>query len=56
MAPICNQILVPHNQLVCIVIVEVSSNNYEGFTLRIEYSRIHQYSRISTEWEENKIP
>jgi hypothetical protein len=44
------------------VIAEVGSNNYEASTLGIvsseyqkEYSRIHQYSQISTKWEENKI-
>jgi hypothetical protein len=47
------------------VIVEDVSINYEESTLRTlssEYTRIlqniriYEYSQISTEWEENKIP
>jgi hypothetical protein len=55
--------LVPYNKLVCMVIVEVISNNYEASTLRIvsrEYNIILQItpliSNLNIEWEENKIP
>jgi hypothetical protein len=34
MSPTCNQMLVPCNQLVNMVIVEVGSNKYEASTLR----------------------
>jgi hypothetical protein len=49
MSPICNQMLVPCNHLVCLVIVEEETNNYEASTIRtvsIEYNRILQITPI----------
>jgi hypothetical protein len=48
MTPICNQMLVPYNPLVCMVI-EVGSNNYGAYTFGIvnsEYQRILQITSI----------
>jgi hypothetical protein len=46
---ICTHMLVHCNPLVCMVIVEVGSNNYEGSTLRTvsrEYNRILQITPL----------
>jgi hypothetical protein len=61
MSPICNQMLVPYDQLCCMLIVEVGSNNYEASTLRTvsrEYNIIilitSIYSKTCTNWYVNR--
>jgi hypothetical protein len=62
MSPICNLLIVPYSPLVCMVIVDDVTNNWMSLHLELspqsttEYSILHQYSQISTKWEENKIP
>jgi hypothetical protein len=49
MSPICTQMLVPYSQLLCMIIVEVGSNNYAASTLRTisrEYNIILQITPI----------
>jgi hypothetical protein len=55
--------IVPCNQLLCMVIADDVSNYFDAFKLRtvsMEYtripSRIYQYSQIYTNWDDNRLP
>jgi hypothetical protein len=67
MSPVCNIMIVPCNQLVGMVIVDDATNNYEAFTLQslsseynrilrtTEYSILHEYSQMYTNWDDNRL-
>jgi hypothetical protein len=63
MTGICNQMIVPCNILVHMVIVDDDTNNFDVNTLRtvsIEYNRIPsrmiKKSQIYTNWDANRLP
>jgi hypothetical protein len=60
---ICTQMIVSCNQLVCMLMVDDATNILEASTLKtfssehnIIPSRIHQYSQIYKNWDDNRLP
>jgi hypothetical protein len=63
MAQICDKMLVPCNQLVHMAIAEDDYTILKPLLLVLlslqsitEYSKIHQYSQTSTNWDDDQIP
>jgi hypothetical protein len=63
MSPIFNQMLLPSVTHVSVMVVVKAGSNIYVASIHLElslestihYSRLHQYSQTSTEWEENKV-